>query len=487
MSAQSLQSSQKLAQTTAITPRLQRALKLLQVPATELRNELSAELAANPVLEEIDSSGSYEESYDKDFVAESRESDSRDSGELTVSEDDFSVLRKMDDDWRAGYSDEQRAHSHTAEDSERRDHFFESHVGETSFHQRLLEQARDAADSPGLLAALSALVGHLDERGYLTEDPRDIALLLNLDAEDTDRALAMLRGFEPAGIGARDLRECLLLQLQASGRAGSLAARILDETYDDLLKRRFPEIAKKLGTDSDAVREALAEIAKLDTAPARRFSADDNHSVAADVIIRRDEETGSWRAELTGDGVPRLRLSHPYKELLAGGRLSAADKSYLSDKMKEGRFLIDALAHRQNTVLGVAERLLVHQADFFEKGRGTLRPLVMAVVAADLGVHETTVSRAVAGKWMRTPHGMIEMRDFFASGYSTASGGALAASGVKEMLADVVAAEDSDDPLSDEGIAEALEKKGVKLARRTVAKYREELGIAPRYLRRRQL
>jgi RNA polymerase sigma-54 factor len=487
VSDHSLQSSQKLAQTTAITPRLQRALKLLQVPATELRNELSAELAANPVLEEIDSSGAYEESYDKDFTAESREPDERDSGEFNVSEHDFSVLRKMDDDWRASYSDEQTSRPHTAEDSERRDHFFESHAGETSFHQRLLEQARDAANTPGVLAALSALVGHLDERGYLTEDPRDIALLLNLDAEDTDRALGLLQGFEPAGIGARDLRECLLIQLRVAGRSRSLASRVLDEAYDDLLKRRFPEIAKKLGVDVDAVREALAEIAKLDTAPARRFAVDDNHSVAADVVVRRDEETGAWRAELTGDGVPRLRLSHPYKELLAGGRLSAKDKAYLSEKMKDGRFLIDAIAHRQNTVLGVAERLIVHQADFFEKGRGTLRPLIMATVAADLGVHETTVSRAVAGKWMRTPHGMMEMRDFFSSGYSTASGGSLAASGVKEMLADVVAAEDSEDPLSDEGIAEALEKKGVKLARRTVAKYREELGIAPRYLRRRQL
>lgn len=486
MSVQSLQSSQKLAQTTAITPRLQRALKLLQVPATELRTELSAELAANPVLEEIDSSGAYEESYDKDFTAESRETDSRDAGELTVSEHDFSVLRKMDDDWRAGYSDDWRSHTHTAEDAERRDHFFDSHAEETSFRQRLLEQARDAANSPGVFAALDALVGHLDERGFLTDDPRDIALAGRLDAADTARALELLQGFEPPGIGARDLRECLLIQLRSAGRSGSLAARILDEAYDDLLRRRFPEIAKKLRVDPESVRDALAEIAKLDTAPARRFASDDNHAVAPDVIVYRDEETGAWRAELTGDGVPRLRLSHPYKELLAGGRLSAEDKAYLSEKMKEGRFLIDALAHRQNTVLGVAERLLVHQADFFEKGRGALRPLVMSVVAADLGVHETTVSRAVAGKWMRTPHGMIEMRDFFASGYATASGGALAASGVKELLADVVAAEDSDDPLSDEGIVEALEKKGVKLARRTVAKYREELGIAPRYLRRRQ-
>ncbi len=483
MPAHSLQSSQKLAQTTAITPRLQRALKLLQVPSAELRTELAADLAANPVLEEAEPDGAREASLDAEF--EGGDEDGA-SAELTVSEGDFSALRRMEEDWRESYYDEQRTQAYTAEDAERRENLFESHTGEVSFHARLLEQARDAARTPGELAALRALIGHLDERGFLTDDPRDIALAQRLDAADTQAALELLHAFEPAGLGARDLRECLLLQLRAARRGASLAARILEEAYEDLLKRRFAEIAKRLRVEPDAVREALADLAKLDTAPARRFEADDNRAVTADVVVFRDEDTGLWRAELTGEGVPRLRLSHPYKELLAGGRLSAKDRAYLSEKMKEGRFLIDALAHRQSTVLGVANRLLERQADFFEHGRGALRPLTMAVVAADLGLHETSVSRAVAGKWMRTPQGMIEMRDFFTSGYATAGGGAVAAVGVKEMIADIVSAEDAADPLSDEAIAEALEKKGVKVARRTVAKYREELGLAPKYLRRRQ-
>ena len=299
-------------------------------------------------------------------------------------------------------------------------------------------------------------------------------------------ALEILHGFEPAGLGARDLRECLRLQLSASGRDNSLAARILDEVYDDLLKRRFPEIARRLRVTTNAVRDAVVEIGGLDPAPARRFAADDNHAVTPDVRIIHDPETGGLRAELTGDGVPRLRLSHAYKELLAGGRLSAKDRAYLAEKMKDGRFLIDAITHRQNTVLGVANRLIVRQPEFFVQGRAGLRPLTMAVVAADLGVHETTVSRAVSGKWMRTPVGLVEMRDFFSSGYATASGGSVASAGVKAMLAEIVAGEDPDDPLADEGIVGALEKRGVRLARRTVAKYREELGLSPRYLRRRQ-
>ncbi len=483
MPSNSLQSSQKLAQTTAITPRLQRALKLLQVPSAELRSELSAELAANPVLEEVEPEVARDASLDADFSAGD---EGEPTGELTVTEGDFSALRRMEDDWRESYYDEQRTQSYTAEDAERRENLFESHTGEVSFHARLSEQARDVARTQGVLAALHALIGHLDERGFLTDDPRDIALSRRLGAADMAEALELLHAFEPAGLGARDLRECLLLQLRAAGRSGSLAARILEESYEDVLKRRFADIAKRLRVEPDAVREALAEIAKLDTAPARRFAADDNHAVTADVVVFRDEETGRWRAELTGEGVPRLRLSHPYKELLAGGRLSAKDRAYLSEKMKEGRFLIDALAHRQSTVLGVADRLLERQADFFEQGRAALRPLTMAVVAADLGLHETSVSRAVAGKWMRTPRGMVEMRELFTSGYATAEGGAVAAAGVKEMISDIVSAEDADDPLSDEAIAEALEKKGVKVARRTVAKYREELGVAPKYLRRRQ-
>lgn len=484
MPPHSLQSSQKLAQTTAITPRLQRALKLLQVPSAELRTELAAELAANPVLEEMEPESPAEPGPDRDAEADSAPEDS--GGELTVSDDDFSALRRMEEDWRESYYDEQRSQSYTAEDAERRDRLFESRTGEASFQQRLLEQARDVAGTPGVLAALEALIGHLDERGFLTDDPRDIALGLRLDAADMDRALSLLHEFDPPGLGARDVRECLLIQLRVSGRASSPAARLLEEAYEDLLRRRFPEIAKRLRLDPDAVREAVAEIARLDPAPARRFAEDDNHAVAADVVVVRDEETGLWRAELTGEGVPRLRLSHPYKELLAGGRLSAKDRAYLAEKMKEGRFLIDALAHRQSTVLGVAARLIERQADFFDRGRPALKPLTMATVAADLGIHETSVSRAVAGKWMRTPQGLVEMRDFFTSGYTTAEGGSVAVAGVKEMIADIVAAEDAAGPLSDEAIAEALDSRGLKVARRTVAKYREELGIAPKYLRRRQ-
>lgn len=487
MSAQSLQSSQKLAQSASITPRLQRALKLLQVPSTELRTELAAELAGNPVLEEVDGSDSRVESLDADFRRDEPEESG--DGELRVSAEDFSTLKRMDDDWRESYYEEQRgAQSYTAEDAERRDNFFENHAGGgDSLRHRLLEQARDIAGSRGVLVALNELIGHLDERGYLAEDPRDIALERSLDAADMTAAFDLLRSLEPAGIGARDLRDCLLLQLDAAGRGNSLAARILEETYEELLKRRFPEIAKKLGVDPEDIRAAVGEIGKLDTAPASRFSEDDNHAVAADVVVRLDPETGALRAELTGEGVPRLRISHPYKELLAGGRLSAKDRAYLTEKIRDGRFLIDALGHRQNTVLGVAERLIVRQAGFFEQGRGGLKPLTMAVIAEDLGVHETTISRAVAGKWMRTPAGMIEMRDFFSSGYSTASGDSMASAGVKEMLAAIVAAEPEGDPLADEDIAAELGKRGVKVARRTVAKYREELGIAPRFLRRRRL
>ncbi len=487
MSAQSLQSSQKLTQSAVITPRLQRALKLLQVSALDLRAEIATELALNPVLEEVDDD-SRMESISRDEAPEGAPGDDAEfAGEFTVSDNDFGALNRMADDWRDSYYDEVRTQSFTAEDAERREHFLESHTGESSLHEKLLEQARDIAPAGAVRTALCALVAHLDERGYLTEDPRDIALTDRLDAESVDRARELLRRLEPAGLGARDLRECLLFQLEAAGREDSLAARILTDAYADLLKRRFPEIAKRFSTTREAVQEALAEIGKLDPAPARRYAEETAHAVAPDVVAWRDEDTGEWRAELTGDGVPRLCISRPYKELLAGGRLSAKDRAYLSEKIRDGRFLVDALAHRQSTVLQVANALLKHQSGYFELGRAGLRPLVMQTIAAELGVHETTISRAVAGKWIRSPHGMMEMRDFFSAGYATAEGGGVASAGVKEMIADIVAAEDADDPLSDDAIADALEKRGVKVARRTVAKYREAIGIQPRYLRRRQV
>lgn len=487
MNSPGLQQSQRQTQGLVLTPQLRQSLRILQVPAAELSQEIAEELAANPLLEEVppegppaDTAVEAEEERDtgEDYQASGRE-------ELAINENDFGSLRKMEEDWQDSYYDEQRSQNYTAEDSERREHFFESLVGEESLQEKLVGQARLADAPPGVLAAVQVLLGNLDERGFMTADIASLGLETGLPRADLEQAWTLLKTFEPAGIGAADLRECFLIQLLQSGRRHTLAALIVDECFSLLLKRKIPEIARELDTSPEEVREAIAVIAQLDTAPARKFAQDDNRVIAPDIVIRRNADDTDWQVVLNGENIPRLRINHAYKNLLAGKTLSDKDRAYITEKMRAGRFLIGAIEQRQQTLERIAWLLLKYQAKFFEEGVSRLHPLTMAQLAGELGVHETTVSRAIANKYVQTPHGLFELRFFFTSGLVTDTGEAMANTSVKEVLADIVAAEDPTVPLSDEALVEALGKKGIRIARRTVTKYRDALSIPPAYLRKR--
>lgn len=489
MNSPGLQQSQRQTQGLVLTPQLRQSLRILQVPATELHQEIAAELAANPLLEEVppeEGTPAVKAESEPDF--EDREENEGLSGrgdELRISENDFGSLRKMESDWQDSYYDEQRSQNYSPEDEERREHFFESVVGEESLQEKLIAQARLAAPTSGVLDALQTLVGNLDERGFMTADPAMLALESGLPRADMDTAWTLLKTFDPPGIGAADLRECLLIQLVQTRRRHTLAALIVDECFPLLLKRKIPEIARKLESTPEEVREAIGVIAQLETSPARKFAQDDNRVVTPDVIIRRNAEDDGWNVLLNNENIPRLRLNHAYKNLLAGKTLSDKDRAYITEKMRAGRFLIGAIEQRQQTLERIARLLLQYQADFFDGGVAKLRPLTMSQLAGDLGVHETTVSRAIANKFVQTPHGLFELRFFFTSGLTTDSGEAMANTSVKEVLADIVAAEDPSAPLSDESLVEALGGKGIRIARRTVAKYRDALNIPPAYLRKR--
>jgi len=483
MSNQGMNQSQKQVQGLILTPQLRQSLRILQVPATELLREISDELAANPLLEEVEPTN-VEPLEQTGPTAEDSEEDG--PRELSLGEDDFDALKRMKEDWDDSYYEEIRSQGYTQEDEERRRHMLESATGEASLSEHLEDQARTAAETPEVQEALKLLIASLDERGFLEEDLSSIALRSGQPYEAVITAHTLLLSFDPPGIGARDLRECFLAQLRLNQRGLSTAARLVSECWEPMMGRRLEECARLLKVSLDEVREALLELAKLETVPARRFERDENRVVVPDATVTRGEH-GNWKIVMDDRHVPRLRLVPAYKDMLAGNALGDKERHYILERMRQGKFLIGAIEERQRTVEKLAHIILEHQQDFFEHGPSRLKPLTMTEVAKEMNVHETTVGRAVANKWMLTPHGLREFRWFFTSGVSTTDGGTVAQEGVQEMIADLLARENPAAPLADEAITAELKKRGVQIARRTVAKYREALGQPPAHMRKQRL
>lgn len=484
---------QRQTQSLVLAPQLRQSLKILQVAALDLRSVIQEELQNNPALEELPMEGM---SMEKE---EAQKADADGAGDDAATEapgdsaaeqkreemdfsKEFEILGKIDDDWRDYMSSAGGAQAYTSEDAERRQHFFDSVASETSLQEHLMRQAEMSDLSPGAVAAMRHLVGSLDDRGFLTVNAADAALQTGLPLEAVQEAVAALKTFEPAGIGAESLAECLLAQLAARGRKESLASRIVRDHFELLARRRIPELSRKLGAASDDVQLAIEEIGKLDPAPGRRFAEDQNRVVVPDVTVARDD--GEWRIILNNDYIPRLRISSTYRDLIAKGTLTKDERDYLKERMRSGKFLIDSIEQRQRTIERITREILKAQAPFFEHGVSHLKPLTMTQIADVVGVHETTVSRAIANKYIRTPHGVFEFKYFFTPGYQNDSGASVSNTSVKEMIADLVATEDRASPFSDQELVARLQQKGINIARRTVAKYREELGILPSNLRR---
>lgn len=475
-------------QSLVLAPQLRQSLKILQVAALDLRAVIQEELQTNPTLEELPGEGvSLDE--ERDRLTADEESAANDPGDQDdVGSDalDFSktleILEKFNRDQQDYASPAAGAQSHTAEDAERRQHLFDSLVAETSLQEHLLHQTSLLELTPPVRAALEYLVGGLDERGFVTQSVSDLALQADLPLEAMQAAATLLKTFEPVGIGANGITECLLLQLQAKGRSNSLAARIIRDHFELLTRRRIPEIARQTGMHIDEVQDSIEEIGSLDPAPGRRYAEDQNRIVVPDVTIEQDGD--EWKIVLNNDYIPRLRISNTYREMIARGTITKQERDYLRERIRSGRFIINSIEQRQQTIERITREILNVQHEFFEEGVSKLRPLTMTQVADAVGVHETTVSRAIANKFIQTPHGVFDFKYFFTPGYAASDGESVSNTSVKEMINDQIAAEDRSRPLSDQDIVIKLKDKGINIARRTVAKYREELGLLPSNLRR---
>jgi RNA polymerase sigma-54 factor len=309
-----------------------------------------------------------------------------------------------------------------------------------------------------------------------------MALNSGIPKENFDRLLALIQSFYPAGVGARDLRECLLIQLQRQEKENTIEYKIVAEHMEDLGKRRFPEIARQLNISVEEVQRAAEKIARLNPRPGQVFAAAPQNYVLPDVTVEKVD--GDYQIILNDEQIPHLRISNLYKDIIAQGNNGSEVKDYIRDKIRSGKFLIRSIHQRQQTISNIAHQIVSRQRDFLEHGPSHLKPLTMGEIADAIGVHETTVSRAVSGKYMATPQGVFEMKYFFTSGYQTATGESLSNTSVKEAILDLVKHENGNAPFSDQQIVEILNERGIPIARRTVAKYRDELNILPSNMRR---
>jgi RNA polymerase sigma-54 factor len=359
---------------------------------------------------------------------------------------------------------------------------FDSLVAGTSLQENLLEQVRLSDLKPEQRPIAELIIGNIDDYGYLKSSIEDLAFSTNIPAEQIAATLRVIQTFHPAGVGARDLRECLMLQLEREGLQKTLEYRIITEQMEALGKRRVPEMARALGQNAEEIQKAIARIAALEPRPGRAYLPDNDQFILPEVFVSKVDD--EYTVSTNNEQIPHLRISNTYKDLMAKADSSTEVREYIREKIRAGKFLIKSLQQRQQTILNIAKEIVKRQRDFFDKGVAFLKPLTMVQIAEVVGVHETTVSRAVSGKYMQTPRGMFEMKYFFTSGIQTATGEGMSNTSVKDMIAEIFGKEESTKPLSDQEVVRMLAEKGINIARRTVAKYRSELNILPSNLRK---
>ena len=457
-----------------LAPQLRQSLEMLQVPILELRTMLQEELEKNPTLEELATDSPTVEIEPGDGKVEAQE-------ELDFDKE-FEVLAKLDDEWRDYFFQDLDNRPYTARDAEKRQFMLDSLPQQESLQEHLMNQLNlaELSDTDRQIAEL--IIGSIDDDGYLTADIDELSESAGFDTEHLEEILNVVHDFHPSGVGARNLRECLLIQLERLGQAEGLAGDILRNHLDQLGGKKFTDIARSLKMNVDDVHAAAKMIATLDPKPGRLYSDEVATYVLAEVVVQKVD--GEYVIIMNDDQLPHLRISNHYRKLMKNTGTTTDVKSYIRERIRSGAFLIKSIHQRQKTIFRIATEIVNRQIGFLDEGIAKLKPMTMAEIAETVGVHETTVSRAVAGKYMKTPGGIFEMKYFFTPGIKTKDGQEVSNKTVKDMISTMVSNEDAAKPLSDQEIMERLNKDGVQIARRTIAKYRRVLRILPSHMRK---
>lgn len=453
----------ELQQRLVMTPKLQQAIKLLQMPALELQQKLKLELLHNPMLEDVEDAGEEEDGQQ----AEARVAE--DEGEFRAGENEIDWSRYLKDGFEMG------AHE-IGEREESEDYYERVPVVKSSLEDHLMSQLRMCTTSPEDLKIGEFIIGSLDKNGFLTCTVDEIAGFTGADNKKVQEVLDIIKTFDPPGVAASDLRESLLIQLEQQGLSESLAARLVGEHLDDLLEKRYREIARKLKKTVKEIQAAADVVASLDPRPGTRYSADEPRYIVPDLIVDKVDE--GYVVQINDRNIPRLRVSRAYRDILTRARKKdKAEEEYVKKKLDSARWLIRTIDQRRRTMVRVMEAILDAQRDFFERGVEHLKPLTLQQIANVVDMHESTVSRVTNGKYVQTPRGVYELKYFFSPGLKTDNGEDASSKRIKAKIQEMVEGEDRKKPLSDQDIAARLKDEGFSVARRTVAKYRDQLGI----------
>lgn len=457
---------QGLAQKQTLSPQMRQSLEILQANTMELGQIIQQAAEINPTIE----------------ITE--DTDQLDDQAAIDSQKDEEKLSEFEDTWREDQILMHGTSQSSGSDEERREFLYNSIVAPKTLQQHLIDQLNKSAVDDEKYIAAEYLIGCIDNRGFLEDSIESLARISDFTLKELRSVQSLTQGFDPAGIAVENLTESLLLQLQLLGEGGSLESRIIDQHLDDLARHRYANITRALGVTQEAVLEAADRIALLNPDPGAAFDASSNPHVSADIELKQDRE-GKYYAHLTGDHLPKIRISNHYKDMIAKLNSDPKARKYLRDNIHEGRQIINAISLRQETLLKIGSEIISRQPDFLIHGISKLRPMTMHDVAEKIGVHAATISRAVSAKYILTPHGLMDLRSFFSSGYTTKQGTEISNTGVRDAIQQIVNQEDTAKPLSDTAIEKKLKAQGVKVARRTIAKYRDQLGILPSHLRKR--
>ena len=478
----------RLEQRMKLAPRMIQSMEILQLPLLALQEKIEAELNSNPVLEQVEE----EEDGEGRDTPDDESSEGTESGR-TDEQDEFVVKDDADnvedfqrlDSISADFDDYMdmagpvRFRSRGPETDKKLEALQNTAAAEISLNDHLKEQWRLVEAEELVKKAGELIIDYIDEKGYLTVR---LEQLHNKDKykfgiEHLQQALELVQNMEPAGVGARDIRESLLIQMAQFQEDMSFESELVSKHWDALLDNRLPQIAKKMKCSVEQINDAISHMSKLDTSPGLQVGRNENHPITADVTIEPNE-TGGYSVALRDTHIPNLQVNNFYSKMAKDRKIDTKTREFLQQNIRSAQWLMDAIVQRKNTLLKVAASVVKHQREFFDKGKLFLRPLPMATVADEVGVHIATVSRAVAGKYVQCPQGVLPLRGFFSGGMAAADGTLQSWDAVRAKMQQIVDEEDKSKPLGDDEIRKKLEAAGAgKIARRTVAKYRKLLNI----------
>jgi RNA polymerase sigma-54 factor len=491
-----LQQNASIRQELKVNPRLYQAMDLLYMPLLDLQQHLKQELLTNPFLELVEPEEEEEEAAENEETTEPEslaEPETAPEAEPEKAGDD-------DVDWEAVLLDGFETGGQR-EEHEQREWYEPVTVDSKDLADHLTEQLSLLELSPRQAILADEFVGNINDDGYLAcplpqirdginewlqkeAEEREVEHVQLFTDAECEQMLAIVQDLDPPGVGARDLRECLLLQLRATGQRDSLAYRLVDEAFEELIAHRWSELSKRFGISAQDVQGAADEIAKLDPKPGLRYSAGSDNYIIPDLVVEKID--GNYHIFLNDGNLPRLKLSRTYQEIARDKkRFDSESKDFIASKLNSANWMIQAIEQRRQTMLKVMHYIVDRQRDFFERGVQALKPLTLREVAEAVGMHESTVSRVTNEKFVQTPRGVLPLKFFFSSGLSTSDGDDVSARGIKDQIQKLVAGEDPKNPLTDQAIVEILQQSGVQIARRTVAKYRDQLGVLPARMRKR--